>query len=90
MGQPTSRYYYLKSMSKLQSERALLRMHTKVKEENFRIQWDTAKEFLSWNNIRQLIDERLEPLRNVAGIASTAFSTIISLVAGRHRRSRCR
>lgn len=87
--QPTSRYYYLKSHSKLKSERALLKMHTKMKEEKLRLQWETTKELVSLENIRQLIDDKLQSLRNISGIFSTAISTIMSLIAGRHRRG-CR
>lgn len=86
MGTPDSRYYYIDSLSKLKSERKLLKMQTKLKEDEFRVQWDTLKEFVSWDNIRMLIDEKLAPVRNIFGIASNAFSTIMSLIANRRRR----
>lgn len=89
MSTPDSRYYYMDSLSKLKSERKLLRMQTKLKEDEFRVQWDTLKEFVSWGNVRMLIDEKLTPMKNIFGIASGAFSTIISLIAGRHRRRGC-
>lgn len=89
MSTPESRYYYISSLSKLKSERALLRMHTKMKEDEFRIQWQTLKEFVSWGNIRLLIEEKLTPLRNIGGIASGALSTIVSLFINRHRRRSC-
>ena len=88
MSHPNSRYYYLKSMSELRSERALLKIHSKMKEDNIRLKWNTTKEFVSWSNIKALVDEKLEPLRNIAGIASATVSTIISLVANRHKRDR--
>ncbi len=88
MGTPDSRYYYIDSLNRLRSEKALLKVHTKIKEDAFRSQWDTLKEFVSFGNIRMLVEEKLSPLRNIAGIASGAFSTIISLIVNRHRR-RC-
>ncbi len=86
MSTPESRYYYIDSLSKLRLERKLLKMQTRLKEDEFRNQWETFKEFVSWGNIRMLIDEKLAPLRNIAGIASTAFSTIMSMIANRRRR----
>ncbi len=87
MSTPGSKYYYIDSLSKLKSERKLLRMQSKLKEDEFRLQWDTLKEFVSWGNIRMLIDEKLTFVKNIVGIASGAFSTIISLIANRHNRS---
>lgn len=89
-GRPGSKYYYINSMSKLKSERAMLRVCTKMKEEQFRLQWETTKEFVSPDNVRELIDEKLQPLRNITGILSGAYSTIVSLISGRHRIRGCR
>ena len=87
MSVPDNKYYYIDSLSKLKSERKLLRMQAKLKEEEFRVQWDTLKEFVSWENIRMLIGERLTVVKSIFGIASGAFSTIISLIANRHNRN---